>query len=59
MFPALRVIEGGSLDWPTIPREIPGSHVAKWAEILHEKGIKLVDAQGQGWRPRVKTSRGG
>ncbi|EJD42348.1 hypothetical protein AURDEDRAFT_115120 [Auricularia subglabra TFB-10046 SS5] len=58
-FPVLKDVVAPRLMWPTIPRNIPGNQVVKWAELLHAKGFKLVDSSGQGWRPRLKTARGG
>ncbi|KAJ6467636.1 hypothetical protein C8R47DRAFT_1152278 [Mycena vitilis] len=58
MFPVLREIQIHALDWPTTEREISKSEWVPLAEKWLEHGIKLTDAEGQHWIPRVKRSRG-
>ncbi|KAJ7615728.1 hypothetical protein DFH06DRAFT_1483914 [Mycena polygramma] len=58
MFPVLREIQIHVLDWPTTEREISKSEWVPLAEKWLGHGIKLTDADGQHWIPRVKRSRG-
>ncbi|KAJ7652709.1 hypothetical protein DFH06DRAFT_532957 [Mycena polygramma] len=58
MFPVLREIQIPVLDWPTTEREISKSEWVPLAEKWLGYGIKLTDADGQHWIPRVKRSRG-
>ncbi|KAJ7495376.1 hypothetical protein FB451DRAFT_1213965 [Mycena latifolia] len=56
-FPALKEIRCPTCKWPTNEHAISKSFWVKNAEALLEHGIKLIDADGVSWRPRLKAAR--
>ncbi|KAJ6584672.1 hypothetical protein B0H19DRAFT_1106021 [Mycena capillaripes] len=53
-FPALRQISLPCIRWPTNEHDIAKSLWVKWADRLLDSDVKLIDAQGVGWRRRLK-----
>ncbi|KAJ7667033.1 hypothetical protein B0H17DRAFT_1184307 [Mycena rosella] len=56
--PALREVCVPDLEWPTTEHGISKNVWVKGAEMLLERGIKLIDGEGVEWRPRLKSARG-
>ncbi|KAF7296563.1 F-box domain-containing protein [Mycena chlorophos] len=53
LFPNLREIQMVHCSWPKTERDIEKSPFVCWAEVLLKRDVRLVDANGQGWRPRL------
>ncbi|KAH7103977.1 hypothetical protein BKA62DRAFT_828153 [Auriculariales sp. MPI-PUGE-AT-0066] len=55
-FPALKTVQiASSIDfWPSTEREIKTSEWPRFADILHERGIRLTDLHERGWRRRLE-----
>ncbi|KAJ7725364.1 hypothetical protein B0H16DRAFT_1594707 [Mycena metata] len=53
-FPALRQIALPCIKWPTTEHDIGKSLWVQWAERLLDRNVTLVDANGVGWRRRLK-----
>ncbi|KZV97299.1 hypothetical protein EXIGLDRAFT_764589 [Exidia glandulosa HHB12029] len=43
--------------WPTTAKEMKKHPLPAIAEGLAERGVRLVDAKGVGWKPRITTKR--
>ncbi|KAJ7699466.1 hypothetical protein B0H14DRAFT_776860 [Mycena olivaceomarginata] len=54
-FPQVRKITAHSCTWPTTERDIAKSPWVRWAEMLLECNINLLDMAGTKWRPRLKV----
>ncbi|KZV97254.1 hypothetical protein EXIGLDRAFT_764548, partial [Exidia glandulosa HHB12029] len=61
-FPVLQTLKINSWEdeglWPVTPRDIAKSPLPAAAEILLKRGIRMVDAAGRGWKPRLKLRKG-
>ncbi|KAJ7081188.1 hypothetical protein B0H15DRAFT_855336 [Mycena belliarum] len=57
LYPALREIQIAQCVWPTSEHAIAQSMWVKWAERMRCHDIKVTDAAGAYWRPRLKGSR--
>ncbi|KAJ7896786.1 hypothetical protein B0H14DRAFT_2678734 [Mycena olivaceomarginata] len=53
-FPSVREITAHSCVWPTKERDIAKSPWVRWAEMMLERNINLLDTAGTKWRPRLK-----
>ncbi|KAJ7878515.1 hypothetical protein B0H14DRAFT_2711342 [Mycena olivaceomarginata] len=53
-FPGVREITAHSCVWPTKERDIAKSPWVRWAEMMLERNINLLDTAGTKWRPRLK-----
>ncbi|KAJ7184575.1 hypothetical protein C8R46DRAFT_463493 [Mycena filopes] len=54
-FPNLQEIRMDPCAWPTNERDIGKSYWVRWAGILLNHNINLVDKDGKKWRPRLKV----
>ncbi|KAJ7896782.1 hypothetical protein B0H14DRAFT_2678709 [Mycena olivaceomarginata] len=54
-FPGVREITAHSCVWPTKERDIAKSPWVRWAEMMLERNINLLDTAGAKWRPRLKV----
>ncbi|KAJ7061458.1 hypothetical protein C8F01DRAFT_1286056 [Mycena amicta] len=53
LLPNLKEIEMAYCVWPINERDIQKSGWVRWAEMLLDEKVQLVDKQGKGWRRRL------
>ncbi|KAJ6631278.1 hypothetical protein B0H10DRAFT_1978024 [Mycena sp. CBHHK59/15] len=56
-FPALREIQFSCCQWPMTEHEISNNRWIHMSDLLHQKNVRLTDANGFHWEPRASSSR--